>query len=139
MGFKYRHRMRIEWGDTDPARIVYYPHFFRWFDTACHRMFEELGLSQSAMAASGGTVMPIVEAHGAFRRPGYPGDWIEVRADIVEVGRKVIKIEYRVWRDELLLAEGYEKRVLALHDPDDPQRMRAQEIPDALRERIMAP
>jgi YbgC/YbaW family acyl-CoA thioester hydrolase len=137
MGFKYTHRMRIEWGDTDPARIVYYPQYFRWFDVACHHMFEQLGLSQSAMAATGGTVMPIVEAHGAFRRPGYPTDRIEVRAEITEVGRKVIKIEYQVWRDDVLLAEGYEKRVLAVHDPDDPQRMRAQEISDALRERIM--
>jgi YbgC/YbaW family acyl-CoA thioester hydrolase len=137
MGYKHTHRLRIEWGDTDPARIVYYPQYFRWFDVTCHHMFEELGISQHAMAEAGGAAMPIVEAHGVFRRPGYCADWIDVRAEIVEVTRKVIKVDYQVWRDDVLLADGYEKRVLALHDPDDPQRMRAQEISEDMRARFL--
>ena len=26
------HRVPIEWGDADPARIVFYPRYFAWFD-----------------------------------------------------------------------------------------------------------
>jgi 4-hydroxybenzoyl-CoA thioesterase len=137
MGLKHVHRMRIEWGDTDPARIVYYPQYFRWFDTACHHMFEAIGLSQHGMVKAGAAGMPIVEAHAEFKRPGYCADWIEVRAEVVEVGSKVIRIAYQVWRDDLMLLEGYEKRVIADHHPDDPQRMVAQVIGPELRARLL--
>ena len=68
MGHKNKISMRIEWGDTDPARIVYYPQYFRWFDVAGHRLFDELGLSQNEMAKRGEAGMPIVEAHAEFKR-----------------------------------------------------------------------
>ena len=29
----------VEFGDTDPATIVFYPHFFRWFDAGAWRLF----------------------------------------------------------------------------------------------------
>lgn len=138
MGYKFTHRVRIEWGDTDPARIVFYPQYFRWFDATCHRMFDELGVNQDAMVDAGGVGFPIVEAHAEFRKPGYYADWIEVRAEIAEVGRKVIKVAYQVWRDDILLLEGYEKRVIANRHPDDAKRIVAQEIPAHMRERLMA-
>jgi hypothetical protein len=27
-----RRTIRIEWGDCDPAGIVFYPRYFEWFD-----------------------------------------------------------------------------------------------------------
>ena len=34
-----RHQVTIEWGDCDPAGIVYFPNYFRYFDgsTNAHR------------------------------------------------------------------------------------------------------
>ena len=137
MGYKHTYRQRIEWSDADAARIVYYPHYFRWFDTACHRMFDELGISQNDMVEEGGSGFPIVEAHAEFRRPGYYTDWIEVRAEVVEVGSKVVKVAYQVWRDDTLLLEGYEKRVIARPHATDAKRMTAQEISPELRARLL--
>ena len=28
----YHHNVAVHWGDTDPARIVFYPNYFEWFD-----------------------------------------------------------------------------------------------------------
>jgi 4-hydroxybenzoyl-CoA thioesterase len=28
------HQVRVEFGDCDPARIVWFPNFFRWIDAA---------------------------------------------------------------------------------------------------------
>lgn len=138
MGRRQAIRMRIEWGDTDPARIVFYPNYFRWFDAACHQLFDELGVSHNTLLADGVAAgYPIVEAHAEFKRPGYYSDWIEVRAEVMEVGSKVLKVAYQVWRDDVLLLEGYEKRVIARHDDAEPRRMRAMEIPAAMRERLL--
>ncbi len=138
MGYKRTHKVRIEWGDTDPARITFYPNYFRWFDAAAHQMFEEAGVSLNLLVDAGRVGFPIVEVHAEFKRPGFYADWIEVRAEIVEVGRKVLKVAYQVWRDDVLLLEGYEKRVVARPHPDDPKRMSALEITADMRALFLA-
>lgn len=32
---------KVRWGDTDPAKIVFFPNFYRWMDEATHEFFEE--------------------------------------------------------------------------------------------------
>jgi 4-hydroxybenzoyl-CoA thioesterase len=138
MGTRQVIELRIEWGDTDPARIVFYPNYFRWFDAACHQLFDALGVSHNTLLDDGVAAgYPIVEAHAEFKRPGYYSDWIEIRAEVVEVGAKVLKVAYQAWRDDVLLLEGYEKRVIARHDTDEPRRMRAMEISATLRDRLL--
>jgi len=34
----------IEWGDCDPARIVFYPNFFAWFYRRTTHLFRAAGL-----------------------------------------------------------------------------------------------
>ena len=39
--------VRIEWGDCDPAGIVFYPRFFAMFDTSTTALFERaLGMTK---------------------------------------------------------------------------------------------
>ena len=35
--------VRVEWGDCDPAGIVYFPRYFEYFDISTVGMFEALG------------------------------------------------------------------------------------------------
>ena len=36
--------VRVEFGDCDPARIVWFPNFFRWIDAASRHFFVECGV-----------------------------------------------------------------------------------------------
>ena len=36
--------VRVEFGDCDPAGIVWFPNFFRWIDAASRHFFAEHGL-----------------------------------------------------------------------------------------------
>ena len=38
------YEMTVAWGDCDPAGIVFYPNYFRWFDEASRRLFAAVGL-----------------------------------------------------------------------------------------------
>ena len=38
-----RHKLRIEWGDCDPAGIVYFPRYFEMFDVSTNLMMEAAG------------------------------------------------------------------------------------------------
>ena len=35
-----RHKLRIEWGDCDPAGIVYFPRYIEMFDVCTNLMME---------------------------------------------------------------------------------------------------
>jgi len=37
-----RRERRVEWGDCDPARIVFNPRFFEWFDAQTALIFETI-------------------------------------------------------------------------------------------------
>jgi hypothetical protein len=39
-----RRERQVEWGDCDPARIVFNPRFFEWFDAQTALIFETAGL-----------------------------------------------------------------------------------------------
>ena len=43
---------RVEFGDCDPARIVWFPNFFRWIDAASRHFFVECGVPRWAWAAT---------------------------------------------------------------------------------------
>ena len=33
--------IRVQWGDCDPAGIVFYPRYFEWFDAVHHPAVRE--------------------------------------------------------------------------------------------------
>ena len=44
--FSHRRDVQIQWGDCDPANIVYYPRYFAMFDDSTAIMFEKAGYSK---------------------------------------------------------------------------------------------
>ena len=124
----------VSFGDCDPAGIVYYPNFYRWFDLATQRMSDSVGLTLHAMRRDHGWLgMPLVEAHARFVRPATHGDTIRIDTRAVGWRRKTFRLEHRVWRGDTLLCEGWEERILGEPVPGDPHRIRAVEIPEHVR------
>ncbi len=46
-----RRTITIEWGDCDPADIVFYPNYFRWFDASTANHFQAAGLPKTERSA----------------------------------------------------------------------------------------
>ena len=44
--FVNRREVQIQWGDCDPANIVYYPRYFAMFDDSTSTLFEVAGFSK---------------------------------------------------------------------------------------------
>ena len=55
MPLESTHDVTVEWGDCDPAGIVYYPAYFKWFDQATYRLFLAAGLRGTAGRSPGRT------------------------------------------------------------------------------------
>lgn len=128
------HAVLIGFGDCDPAGIVFYPNFFRWFDASTHALLLAAGQTHDGMHREHGWVLgPLVDAGATFRAPARYNERIEIHSEIDRWSAKTFRIAHRARRGDTLLAEGWEVRFIGTPHPDDPQRLRALPIPGWFR------
>ena len=131
---KYTLTIQISWGHCDPAKIVFYPNYFIWFDQSAHHLFDKAGANMGDLMDHYGVVgLPIVDAHAEFIYPSKYGDEIEVTSWISEWSEKTLIVTHEIHNNGLLAVKGTEVRVWAKPHPDDPKRIQAQVIPDSIR------
>ena len=123
--------VRVQWGDCDPAGIVFYPRYFEWFDAGTILLFEKAtGLTKIRMLEKyGGSGIALIEASAKFQVPSQYGDDIEITTAIKEFGRSSFSVEHRVTKAGVPALEGFERRVWTVRDPNDPNRLRSGPIP----------
>jgi 4-hydroxybenzoyl-CoA thioesterase len=132
------YRLSVEFGDCDPANIVFYPNFYRWFDAATHHLLKEAGLGWEQLRARYGAVgMPLVETGAVYKRPACCGDLLEIESSVVECAAGSLRLQHLVRRDGELLVEGFEVRILGATHPDDPKRLKVLEITGEMRKALM--
>src|SRR3954466_10216900 len=65
-----RKTIHIEWGDCDPAQIVYFPRYFEYFDSCTAALFAKAGFPKRKMLQTYGILgFPVVEVKGSFKAP----------------------------------------------------------------------
>ena len=125
-----RRALRIEWGQCDPAGIVFYPQYLIIFDTAAGYLFERTGLAPAAMRKKYGIVgMPVVEVGARFVQPCRFDDSVIVESEVGEWGRSSFTVRHRILKDGDLALDGFEKRVWAAPHPERPGAIKAQAVP----------
>jgi len=131
--------LRIEWGDCDPAGIVFYPRYFAMFDTSTMYLLERaIGMPKfDYLKAYNFLGHPIVETRAIFRIPNRYGEEITIESAVVACGRSSMKIEHRLAKAGVLSVEGFETRVFVARDPADPERIKSQPIPPDIAARLM--
>ena len=125
-----RRSLRIEWGQCDPAGIVFYPQYLIIFDTSTGWLFERTGLTPLAMRKKYGIVgIPIVEVGARFLVPCRFDDEVIVESEVSEWGRSSFTVRHRILKEGKLALEGFEKRVWAAPHPERPGAIQAQPVP----------
>ncbi len=126
---------RVEWGDCDPAGIVFYPNFYRWFDASCHAMMRNHDFGQAEMIARHGIVgFPLIEAHAEFILPVQWEDFVSVRSQIIDHSSRTFTVQHRVYKiddndDDFLCVDGHEVRFWGYMDRKMDE-LRARILPD---------
>jgi 4-hydroxybenzoyl-CoA thioesterase len=126
--------IRVEWGDCDPAGIVFYPRYFEMFETCIATLFERAtGLTKYQMLRKYEFAgYPVVEARAKFSAPAKYGDDVVAETTVTEFRRSSFDVQHRVFNADKLAVEGFETRVWVVHHPDDPNRLKSQAIPDEI-------
>jgi 4-hydroxybenzoyl-CoA thioesterase len=129
---------RIEWGDCDPAGIIYYVRYFEIFDISTTMLLERvIGMKKiQYLKAYNFLGHPVAETRAKFRVPTRFGDEVRIETQVVAVGRSSIKLEHRLFLGDALAAEGSETRVWAVRDPHNPERVKSEPIPAEIADRL---
>ena len=132
-----RRRIRVDWGHCDPAGIVFYPNYFRWFDECTSALFESAGLPLPLLyRAHGLKGFPLLDARASFAASASFGDDLDADSCVVEWNAKTLKIQHRFMRGATLAVEGRELRICVVPHPDDDARIKSAPIPEEVRRRL---
>jgi 4-hydroxybenzoyl-CoA thioesterase len=128
----HRRQVTIEWGDCDPAGIVFYPRYFAMFDASTAALFDHaLGMPKIRWTAKFGILgIPMVDTRAKFSIPSAYGDVVTIESRVTAFRRASFDIHHRLIRpDGATGVEGFETRVWTARDPEDPKRIRSSPIP----------
>lgn len=132
-------KVRVAWGDCDPAGIVFFPRYFAFCNEATGALFERIGLPKPLLLQTYGIIgYPVVQVNADFRKSCTFGDDVVIETSVAEWGRSSFKLHHRLLKDDAVALECYEKRVWGERDPKNPSGIRAKLIPEDLKARFAA-
>ena len=127
--------VNVQFGDCDPAGIVFFPNFSRWMDEASLAFFMACGVPpwRELVKTRGIIGTPLLEIHTKFKRPATYGETIEVHTTVEEWSNKTFRHRHVVQRGDTLLCEGTEVRAFCIRDPENADRIKAIAVPEDIR------
>lgn len=130
-------KIDVQFGDCDPAGIVFFPNFSKWMDAASLHFFVSHGVPpwRELVKTTGIIGTPLLEINTRFMKPATYGESIEIHTEITEWRPKVFIMQHIVMRGETLICEGTEIRAFCVRDGD---RMRAVEVPAEIKAKCVA-
>lgn len=128
----------VEWGQCDPAGIVFHPRYFEMFDACAAQLFQDAtGMTKAELLRRHGAAgIPVVEAGATFHHPCRHGDPVSVETWMAEMGRSSFKLRHALRIQERLAVEGWSKRVWVVHEPGHPGEFRSSPMPAELAARL---
>ena len=123
--------IRVQWGDCDPAGIVFYPRYFEWFDASTILLFEKATgmIKMDMLAHYNGAGIALLEARAEFKVASHYGEDLEVETRVTEFRRSSFFVEHTVTKGGVLALRGFETRLWTMRDPGDPKRIKSASMP----------
>src|SRR5262245_49909211 len=129
--------VRIEWGDCDPAGIIYYPRYFTIFDACTSALLERaLGMTKpDYLKAYDFTGHPLVNTHARFLIPTRFGDDVTIETSVSAFRRSSFDVRHHLRKNGKLAVEGSETRVWVRGDPTKGE-MKSSPLPQAVIDKL---
>ena len=131
----HTYAVNVQFGDCDPAGIVFFPNFSRWMDEASLAFFMAQGVPpwRELVKTRGIIGTPLLEIHTKFMRPATYGETIHVHTTVEEWAAKTFRHRHVVERGDTVLCEGTEVRAFCIRDPENPDRIKAIPVPEDIK------
>ncbi len=127
--------VQVQFGDCDPAGIVFYPNFQRWMDAASLSFFMQCGVPpwRELVKTRGIVGNPLLEISTKFVTAATYAETLSIATHVESWGHKTFVQHHRIVRGETLICEGRETRVFVRRDSENPDRLRAIAVPDDIK------
>jgi 4-hydroxybenzoyl-CoA thioesterase len=126
-------QITVNFGDTDPAGLVYFPNIFHYCHIAMERFFEEVcGVSYSKLTGEKKLGFPTAKIDAEFATPLRYGDVIDIEITVPEIGNKSLTLSYSVKNREGVVCAEVSQVVVAM----DLSRHASIAIPDSIRKSL---
>jgi acyl-CoA thioester hydrolase len=107
-----RLRLRVRFGETDAAGIVFYGTFLSWFDAGVSNLIRVPGIPSAHKDGKPTFVLPIAEVGVKFFSPLRVDQEFDLVSTITKIGTTSVRVEHEAFTLEgTRIAAGFEQRV----------------------------
>lgn len=101
-------RVRVRYAETDKMGVVYYAHYFVWFEIGRTDWLRRTGWTYRAMEEEG-LALPVIESHCEYQASARYDDEIEIRTRARRASPATLAFDYEIVRvgDGAAIASGY--------------------------------
>lgn len=130
MVYEFRHRLRVEFSDTDMARIVHFTRFFHYMEVTEHAFLRSLDIPIHDQLNDRTISWPRGRVECNYKAPLRFGDQFDVQLLVREIRRCSLTYAFRFLKlDGELVAEGSATVICVEMDPES-EKMSAVPIPE---------
>src|SRR5215468_4935366 len=86
----YWKEITVNWGESDPFGLVYYPRIVAWFNDTEHELFRVIGYPSEQMIKNDRTTFVMGEIHFRFIGPAAYGDRILTTITLADIGEHTL-------------------------------------------------
>ena len=113
----FEYSIDVSWGDCDPAGIIYYPNYFRWFDATYNAFLQSRRLDQRTLEQKLGTMgTGLIDVGASFKAPITYGDHLTLSLKIDSWSDKTLRLIYEGNCNGNTVIIGHELRGLFMRD-----------------------
>ncbi len=101
----------VTFGDCDPAAIVFYPNFFRWFDRCFHDfMHVRAGGHRALCERLDAQGLGLMDAGAQFRAPVLENTVLRLEMRVDAWTTRSLRLAYAGYQEDRLCVQGHELR-----------------------------
>jgi acyl-CoA thioesterase FadM len=133
----YWKEITVQWGESDPFGLVYYPRIVAWFNDTEHEFFRTIGYPIDQMIRRDRTTFVMGEIHFRFIGPAAYGDRVATSVTLTKIGERTLHWACKA-RNAVTgapVTEGKATRVYARINEDG--TLNSAVIPDAMRKAMV--
>ncbi|MEX0286273.1 MAG: acyl-CoA thioesterase [Paracoccaceae bacterium] len=103
----------VSFGHCDPAGIVFYPNYYRWFDRCFHTFLKDrVGSHKDFCAELGALGLGLMDTGARYPAPATDGDMLRLEMTLAEWGSKTLRLTYNGYVEDRCVVDGFELRGL---------------------------
>ena len=129
----YSRELTVNWGESDPFGLVYFPRMLAWFNDTEHELLRALGFPTNKLIAENRTAFVMGDIHFRFIGPAAYGDRIRTIIQLAKIGKSTLHWDCKavITNSGATVTEGRAIRIHAQIREDG--NLEAKPIPDELR------